>query len=131
MSIASNNTIKYVVFVIIAITASFIFLKPIVTHESEYRVVVVNTSERPISSIIISGAGTNSSKIGPIRVGDMQDYYFTPTQDGALSYSIIQNKRELNGIINADLKKEEKGEIYVVIGEMHKIKIYDDYDAAY
>ena len=126
-----NHTVKYVVFVIAAITISFIFLKPIVLHEGEYKVVIVNTSERPVTSVVISGAGTNSDKIGPIKVGYMQDYFFVPTQNGPLHYRIVQNKQHLDGVIKADLKKAETGDIYLVIGEMQKIKIYDDYDTAY
>ena len=126
-----NNTLKYVAFVIIAITASYIFLKPILSHDNEYRVVVVNTSERPISSIVVSGAGITSHTMGPIRVGDMQDHYFIPSENGELKYTITQDKQEFNGIINAELKKAETGDIYLVMGEMYKIKIHDDYHAAY
>ncbi len=124
-------TLKYVIFVVVIITASIIFLRPIIGHHKEYRVAIVNTSEHAINNIIISGAGANSDKIGPIKVGDMQDYYFIATQNGELTYTITQGSQTFNGIIRAGLQKDETGDVFVVMGEMHKIKIYDSYDSAY
>ncbi|MDH5256459.1 MAG: hypothetical protein OEX07_00575 [Gammaproteobacteria bacterium] len=126
-----NHIVKYGLSVFVIIVISVIFLKPILTHENEYRVVIVNISERPVSSVIISGAGANTTQIGPLSVGNMQDYYFVPTQNAELTYTINQDKQSFSGIINNDLKKGDVGEIYVVIGEMHQVKIYDDYDTAY
>jgi len=126
-----NNILKYGVFVFVAVIASFFYLKPILQHEGEYRVVVVNTSERPVSHIEITGKGIDKRVIGPLHVGDMQDYYFIPSQDGDLLYSVSQDKQKFNGIIKANLKKNEEGKIYVVVGEMHQVKIYNEYDAAY
>jgi len=100
-------------------------------HENEYKVVIINTSERPVSSVTISGAGTKPNTIGPIRVGHMQDYFFIPPQDGELTYSIKQANQEFSGIINANLKKEEVGQKYIVVGELFKVKVFDEYDAAY
>lgn len=126
-----NHIVKYGLSVFVVIVISVVFLKPILTHENEYRVVIVNISERPVSSVIISGAGANTTQIGPLSVGNMQDYYFVPTQNAELTYTINQDKQSFSGIINNDLKKGDVGEIYVVIGEMHQVKIYDDYDTAY
>jgi len=126
-----NSMIKYGLLAFISITIAVIFLKPILTHEHEYRVVVVNISERPVSNITISGAGIEPKNIGPIQVGNMQDYYFILPQDGQLSYTITQDKHQFDGIITPNIKKAEVGKRYIVIGEMYKVKVYDDYQGAY
>jgi len=124
----NNQLVKFGLLVVVVIITAFVGLKPIVNHENEYRVIIANASEYPISSAIITGAGQNSGKIGPIKVGKINDFIFTANQDGALEYSIKQNDRELTGVINADLKKNQVGEIFVVLGEMYKVRIEDEFD---
>ena len=123
-----NATVKYSIFVVATIVISFFYLKPIVTHADEYKVVIVNTSEHPIVSAVITGAGTQSHKIGPIRVSEIQDYFFKPSEDGALTYTIIQNSKTMNGIINESLKRGSTGDVYVVVSELQKVRVYDEYD---
>ncbi|HFD32547.1 MAG TPA: hypothetical protein ENJ28_07600 [Gammaproteobacteria bacterium] len=126
-----NNMLKYSLFVVVTTIISVVILMPIVTHENEYKVVIVNASEHPISSVVISGAGVESNKLGPIKPGYLQDFIMTPLEDGALKYHMVQSGQQLNGIINKDLKKGDVGDIYVVMGELQKVKIYDEYEGAY
>lgn len=114
------------VLLVTVVTIATVALKPIITHENEYMVIVANTSEHVISSVVISGAGGNSGKLGPIQPGMLRHYIFTPSEDGVLEYLIIQSEHEIQGTINADLKKGDTGEIYVVIGEMYQVKIQDE-----
>lgn len=114
-----------VVVFILVISIAVAYLKPIVMHEKEYKVVTVNLSEQPITSIIISGAGVDSGKIGPINPGQLHDFFFQPIENGSLEYSIMQNEREIKGVINDMLKIGDTGEIYVQVGEMFKVKIED------
>lgn len=126
-----NSTTKYVIFVIVAITVSFLFLKPIVTHKHEFKVVIVNTSEKPIANTTIYAEGMPPREMKTIRIGHMQDYIFLPAQSGPLRYSMTLGKRQFDGIINANLKKGETGDVYVVVGELQKIRVFDEYDSAY
>lgn len=126
-----SSTTKYVIFVITAITLSFIFLKPIVNHENEYRVIVVNTSEQAISSATISAEGMPPKQFTSIRIGHIQDHIFLPAQTGPLTYSITLGTQQLDGIVKANLEKGETGNVYIVVGELHKIRILDEYDSAY
>jgi len=126
-----NIITKYIIFVVVTVIASFLFLKPIIYHDHEYRVVVVNASEMSIPSITITAAGMPPKTMGPIRAGYIQDYVFLPAQNGPLSYSMIQGKQTLNGTIKTELKKNETGDIFVVVGELFKVRILNEYDSAY
>ncbi len=124
-----NSFIKIgiVTFVIVLIFA-IVLLKPIITSELEYKVVVVNTSEQTLSSVTILGAGENSGPIGPIEPGHKRHYIFTPQQAGQLEYSIVQHGKVVRGLIDEDLQAGESGEIFVILGELHKVKIQDFID---
>jgi len=122
------SLVKFGLLVFAGLLITFIVLKPIVYNEDKYKVVIVNASEHPISSAIITGVGQNSGKIGPILVGKINDFIFIPEEDGVLAYSIKQNDRELTGVINDTLKKNEVGEVFVVVGEMYKVSIKENFD---
>lgn len=111
---------------IIVITIATIALKPIVKNELEYKVVIANTSEHIIKSVSIFGAGQDSGPIGPIKPGKQRHYIFIPEQDGSLEYLIHQNSKTIEGTVNANLKKGETGKVFVVIGEMYKVKVKDE-----
>jgi len=123
-----NEMVKYIAIILVLTITAYIFLKPIVTHENEYKVVIVNISNHDISKVKITGPGTNSYEMGTIREGHIQDYIFAPAQDGELEYLITQNDQSLRGAINSNLKKGDKGDIYVVVGERYNVKIYDEFD---
>ncbi len=123
-----NEMVKYLTIVLVLTITAYVFLKPIVTHENEYKVVIVNISNHDVSKVEIIGPGSNTFEMGTIREGHIQDYIFTPKQDGVLEYLIIQNDQSLRGIIESNLKKGDKGDIYVVVGERYKVKIYDEFD---
>jgi len=118
----------FVSIVIVTITVAVIFLKPIIFHENEYKVVVVNMSEYPISHMTVSGAGEDSSRIGPINPGKYRHYIFTPKQNGKLEYLVVQNKRNLRGVINDNLQIGDVGEIFVIVKEMYKINVRSEFD---
>ena len=122
------SLVKFGLLVFAGLLIMFIVLKPIVYNEDKYKVVIVNASEHPITSATITGVGQNSGKIGPILVGKINDFIFIPEEDGVLEYSIKQNDRELTGVVNGALKKNDVGEIYVVVGEMYKVRIKENYD---
>jgi len=123
----NNQLVKFgLVICIVAVVAYFV-VEPIVYNKDEYRVVVVNTSEHPISSFTITGAGQNSGKIGPIHVGMLNEFTFTPNKNGVLEYLINQNGREFSGVVNDNLKVNDTGQIFVVVNEMYKIHIADEY----
>jgi len=126
-----NSIVKYSIAVLVTALVATVILIPIVTNADKYKVVIANTSERPITSLVISGGGIESPAIGPIAVGDFQDYLLTPLSDGELKYSIVQDKKNIKGVINPNIKKGEVGDIFIVVGELYKIKILDEYDAAY
>jgi len=119
---------KYLAVLVVLIAASYFYLEPIVTHEDKYKVVIVNKSEYKISSVEITGPGENIHEMGIIKKTRIQDYIFEPEQDGSLEYFITQNGQEIRGTINNSLKKNEAGDIYVVLGERYKVKVYDEYD---
>jgi len=119
---------KYLAALVVVIIASVVILKPIVMHENEYKVVVVNMSEYKISHVEITGPGTASRKMKAIKQGHIQDYIFIPEADGTLEYTITQNSQTLNGVIHDNLKKGETGDIYVVLGEMYQVNIHDEFD---
>lgn len=112
----------------IVVGAAVILLKPIVMNENEYRVVFANTSEHNITSVSIIGAGEHSGQVGPIKPGHIRHFIFTPKENGILEYVIIQHNQVFTGVINNDLHAGDTGEIFVVLGEMHKVKIYDEFD---
>ena len=124
----NNPLTKFGLLVLAGLLITFVALKPIVYNEDKYKVVIVNASEHPITSATITGVGQNSGKIGPILVGKINDFIFTPEEDGVLEYSINQNDRELTGIVNGALKKNDVGKIYVVVGEMYKVRIEENFD---
>jgi len=114
---------------VVIITVSYFFVKPLVYNDNDYKVIIVNVSEHDISTVTITGPGIDSAQaIGSILVGNLQDYVAVPNQDGILRYSITQNGHILTGIVNASLKKGDVGEIYVVIREMYKVEIHDWFD---
>jgi len=123
-----NKHIKIIIAAVLFFAISFIFvLKPMIFHENEYTVVFANRSEHIISSVVVSGAGENSDKLGPIQVGKIQDFIFIPKQDGVLKYTIVQNNREIKGVIEKDLKKGEVGEVFVLVNELYKIRVTKDF----
>ncbi len=113
----------------VIIVVSYIFVKPLVYNDNDYKVIIVNVSEHDISDVTLTGPGIDSGRaIGSILVGNLQDYVAVPNQDGVLKYRIMQNGHTLTGIVNNSLKKGEVGEIYVVIREMYKVEIHDWFD---
>jgi len=123
-----NEMTKYITIVLVLTITAYIFLKPIVTNENEYKVVIVNISDYDISKVEITGPGDNAHEMGIIREGHIQDYIFIPEQDGALEYLITQNNQSLRGVINSSLKKDDKGDIFVVVGERYTVKVYDEFE---
>jgi len=124
----NNHLVRFGLVVLVGLLVTFVVLKPIVYNEDKYKVVIVNTSEHAITSATITGVGQDSGKIGPIQVGKVNDYIFTPEEDGVLEYTIKQNDRELKGVISSTLKKNDVGKIYVVVGEMYKVRIKEKFD---
>ena len=124
----NNQLVKFGLLVAVVSFVAYLILKPIVYNEEQYKVVFVNISEHAISSAKISGSGQNFDEIGPIHVGMLNDFIFTPLQNGALKYTINQNGRELTGVIKDTLKKNEIGEIFVVVSEMYKVSVKDEFE---
>ena len=119
---------KYLAVLITTIVAAVVILKPVVTNENEYKVVVVNVSEYPIANAMISGPGGKSYDMGTIQPGNIQDYIFKPEHEGVMEYTIKQNSQTLTGVINSELKKGDTGDIFVVLGEMYRVKIHEEFD---
>ena len=112
----------------LVIMVAIVMLKPIVLHEHEYKVIIVNTSEHAVNNVVLHGPESSSGNIGPIQVGKLQDYFFSPRKDGVLRYTILQNNKTLQGVVNNHLKKGDTGKKYLVIGELYKVRIYDEFD---
>ncbi len=120
-------TLGILAFVVVIALATY-FLKPIIFHENEYKVVFANTSEHNVTKVRIYGAGEDVQREGPIRPGHVRDFIFEPKQDGVLRYSIVQHGRELAGVVNANLHAGDTGEVFVVLGELSRVRIKDKLD---